>query len=391
MAWRIHEQVIRGEIDNRERGRVVGRIWLSSREEPLELDLAGDCWRDLAGRLLEFTNPEPKDMGRDGLTIKQKGVVGDITASRKVKVPDIPLEEIGDYVVAKKPFPWHWGNALHLEWFSQSNGRVVVESARYELRIVGESDWEMTPEEEKRQRVANEKAMTEQVDTLAEASASGVSEGANENLSPLTEEEADLLLHRNDILTDRIHARIQREGDGADLEQIFEEEIERLGGASSQEAIEWREILPDIESEMENAFEEDEIELFEHPLVERVEDLAVQLYGEIHDKKCVPEGAMEEHPVVYLLETLSKAGAKMAGALNGQDWPPGIELCGMMIARLKRARVCMDDAITALESCQEQKLIEFQAMGVVLVEVIDIAKEADEIIAELRARLKDVR
>ena len=80
LAWRIDGQVIRGEIDNREHGRVVGRLWLSSRVEPIELDLAGDCWFDLAGRLLRFTNPEPKDMDRDGLTTEQKGMVGDITA-----------------------------------------------------------------------------------------------------------------------------------------------------------------------------------------------------------------------------------------------------------------------------------------------------------------------
>ena len=29
MAWRFHEHVLRGEIDNRTRGRVTGRIWLA--------------------------------------------------------------------------------------------------------------------------------------------------------------------------------------------------------------------------------------------------------------------------------------------------------------------------------------------------------------------------
>jgi len=42
MAWRIDEQVIRGEIDNRTKGRVTGRIWLIGREEPLEIDLIGN-------------------------------------------------------------------------------------------------------------------------------------------------------------------------------------------------------------------------------------------------------------------------------------------------------------------------------------------------------------
>jgi len=238
MAWRIDEQVVRGEIDNRARGRVLGRIWLSGRAEPIELDLAGDCWRDLAGRRLEFANPEPRALDRDGLTSEQKGMVGDITASRKVKVPDIPPDEIGDYALAKKPFPWHWGNALYLEWFSRSNGRVVIESANYELKIVGEPQWEMSPDEEKRQRLANEQAMDGFMDTLAEASGPGLGEGADWEDSPQSEEEADRLLHRNDLLTDRIHARMEREGREADFERIVREEIERLAGETNEAEVE---------------------------------------------------------------------------------------------------------------------------------------------------------
>lgn len=391
MAWRIDEQVIRGEIDNRERGRVVGRIWLSGRVEPIELDLAGDCWRDLAGRLLKFTNPKPKVMDRDGLTIEQKGRVGDMTASRKVKVPDIPQDENGDYYLAKKPFPWHWGNSLYLEWFSQSNGRVTIESTSYQLRIVGEPHWEMSPEEEKLQRTANEKEMIGFMDTLSETSDAVASEDADWSTPPQTEEEADLMLHRNDILTDRIHARMEQEGEDADLEQIIEKEIERLGGETNEADIGWLESVPDFASEMETGFDADALDLFEHALVERARELAAQLFQAKRDKQWVPEGAMEEHPAAYLVESVAKAGAKMAGALNGQDWPPEIDHCGMIIARLKRARVYLDDAITALESCQEQKLIEIEVMGVVIVEVIDIAKEADDIINELRARLKDGR
>jgi hypothetical protein len=29
MAWRLHEHVLRGKIDNRTRGRVSGEIWLA--------------------------------------------------------------------------------------------------------------------------------------------------------------------------------------------------------------------------------------------------------------------------------------------------------------------------------------------------------------------------
>ncbi len=391
MALRVDEQVIRGEIDNREKGRVLGRLWILGRVEPIELDLSGDCWRDLAGRKLEFVNPEPKGVCHDGLRTMQKGMVGDITASRKVKVPDVPLDELGEYYLAKKPFPWHWGNSLYLEWFSQTNGRVVVESASYELRIVGEPSWEMSLDEEERQRLANERAMIGFMDTLTDASNWVLSEDAAWNASPLTEEEADQILHRNDILTDRIHARMEREGEDADLEQITKEEIERLDDETREPDIDWLESVPDFTSELEAEFDSDDIDFYEHSLVERVRELSEQLLEAERDGHWVPEGALEEHPAAYLVESVVKAGVKIAGALDFQDWPPEIENCAMIVARLKRARVYLDDAISALESCREQKLIDTSTIGVVLVEVIDIAKEADDIILELRDRLEEGR
>ena len=49
MAWRFDEHILRGEIDNRTRGRVTGRLWLSGVAQPLILDLRGDCHPDLRG------------------------------------------------------------------------------------------------------------------------------------------------------------------------------------------------------------------------------------------------------------------------------------------------------------------------------------------------------
>ncbi|MDQ8186956.1 hypothetical protein [Pelagicoccus sp. SDUM812002] len=341
---------------------------------------------------MEFSNPDAKEgMDLESFAATQVGAVGDITASRKVKVPDIPIDEIGEYYLAKKPFPWHWGNSLYLEWFSQTNGRVVIESASYELRIVGSPVWEMSAEEEKLQQLANEKAMTGFMDTLAEVADGSASEGDPWNDSPQTEEKADRILHCNDILTDRIQARIEREGEGADFEQIIEQEIERMRSESGDAEIEWTDNVSDLASELELEFDDDEFDLEDHALAERAQELAHQLIEESREKKWVPPGAMEDHPAAYLVESVTKAAAKLAGALNGQTWPPEIDDCGMMIAQLKRARVYLDDAQTALVSCQEQKLIAIEAMGYVLVEVADVAKESDEIISELRDRLEEGR
>jgi len=57
MAWRLHEHVLRGTIDNRTRGHVNGEIWLAGVDQPLVLGLAGDCAPDLAGCELRFENP----------------------------------------------------------------------------------------------------------------------------------------------------------------------------------------------------------------------------------------------------------------------------------------------------------------------------------------------
>jgi hypothetical protein len=263
MAWRIDEAVIRGEIDNRVRGRVTGRIWFVGKEAPVELDLAGDAWRDLAGRRLEFVNPQPKALEMlERFAARQTGVIGDCTASRKVKVPDIPMDQIGEYYAAKKKWTWHWGNSLYLEWFSLTNGRVVIESVNYQMTVSPDIAWEMTPAEEEQQRRANAGAMGNFMERLGQAVADTKArdesgepsadqtqdaddeEGANdaelaanadandEALSesdetedsdkPLTEADAE-----NELLLDRINARMEREGDAANFEQILDEELER--------------------------------------------------------------------------------------------------------------------------------------------------------------------
>ncbi len=160
MAWRLHDQVVRGEIDNRTRGRVTGRIWIEGWREPLELALDGDAWRDLAGHRLLFRNPHPQKGPTGGLSILQEGVVGDITASRKVRVPEVDVAEMMRLASAGFDYPWRWGNALYLEWFSTANGRVVIESTDYELTLDGEAAWVMTPGEEESRRRANGQALT---------------------------------------------------------------------------------------------------------------------------------------------------------------------------------------------------------------------------------------
>src|SRR5437773_1036064 len=105
MAWRIHENVVKGEIDNRERGIVRGKIWLQGMAEVVVLDLKGNAMADLAGCYLTFENTGAiKPIGDDAhFATEQCGTVGDMTASRKVRVFDMPVKEA--YLRLKKKLP----------------------------------------------------------------------------------------------------------------------------------------------------------------------------------------------------------------------------------------------------------------------------------------------
>jgi hypothetical protein len=43
MAFRIHDSVVRGEIDNRTKGIVRGKIWVEGRVKPIVLELKGNA------------------------------------------------------------------------------------------------------------------------------------------------------------------------------------------------------------------------------------------------------------------------------------------------------------------------------------------------------------
>jgi hypothetical protein len=413
MAWRIEDSVVRGEIDNRVRGHVTGRIWFAGRPDPIELKLMGNGWRDLAGRRLEFTNPEPTPGDLDGLALLQQGTVGDFTASRKVKVPEIPMDQIGEYYAARKPFPWHWGNSLYLEWFSERNGRVVIESAGYELKIIGEPAWEMTPEEEEEQRTANGASITSFVEHLGEITGDDtefseddfVEEGIQSDYEkspawdqkPQTEEEAEKMLAESERLVDRIQARIKREGEKADYSKIMDEEIDRMRRERGEpdptpeqlaRQEDWMEEMNRAGNAATGHSSQEAGLKYLHPLATKAKDLGLQIMAESTEHGWLTDQDGEEHPVAELVNCTLKAGATLADALNGREWPPDIGFCASKIVRLIKARVYLDDALRAMESCQEQKLVDHDWLGIVLVEVIDLAHEADVIIAELRERLE---
>jgi hypothetical protein len=172
MAWRFEKMVIRGEIDNTVRGSVTGTLWLLGREQPMVLDLDGDAWPDLAGCKLSFENPNPIPQTQydEGLSMIQTGSVGDITASQKLKKLLVPEEEWLKALEEKRfhEVPWVLSNSLYLEWFSNSNGRIVIQTTDYVLTI-SERQWEPDEHEQAAQAAINEENMRAYMEDLGRA------------------------------------------------------------------------------------------------------------------------------------------------------------------------------------------------------------------------------
>lgn len=407
MAWRIDEQVIRGEIDNRRKDRVTGRIWFVGRDESVELDLAGNPWADLAGHTLRFRNPQPVPGLRDGFAARQKGVVGDITASRKVKVPDCSEEEFLECYEERRPFPWHWANSLYLEWFSQTNGRVVIEASSYELEISPEPAWTMDAKEEEAQRARNAEALTDFMNRLGSIVAEGKEDFDDDAPQSAAEAAADADADWMNRLLDRVDARIEREGrDEVDFDRIYHEERERLRRESGRppdpeptaEQVAEREAwIEEMNAAAEEAVREMDAESWKDrpepqrpELLDRAMDFSVNLHGEIAE--WLPEDASGEHPLYEIARGVQLAAVKIGGALGHDDdepWPPDPLFAGDSLVRLKKSRDSLRDALRAMDSADEENLAPADWRIATRREIAEILGAVQVLIQDLRDVLKE--
>lgn len=357
MAWRVEEAVEHGLIDNTVEGITTGKIWLAGRDEPLILSLDGDCWRDLAGTILEFENPDPRVCpDAVALDTEQTGVVGDITASRKARVPDISEEEVAAREWDGREIPFQWSNVLYLEWFSEINGRVLIEAAGYQLKV-SDSEWSMDEDQEEAQKLANLSAMR---DFLAQVIQREEPDESPETASVTTKGELDEYeweerLKESDRLTDAYQEVLEKYIDDEDSErkEAFVmgwdgllgamAERDENGGDDSEDDFsgDWRDVEEDYDYDDEDDFEDDEDWLADsHPLQTKARELATRCFD------LVSRGDDEDSPAQRLVSSLTQVSAKLAGALHGHG--DGYEPeAGFVLAVLKRCLNWINDAVGA--------------------------------------------
>ena len=394
MAWRIDEAVIRGEIDNTVEGRTAGRIWLAGRDSPLVLSLDGDCWRDLAGSKLVFENPDPKP-GADAnaLDVDQSGVIGDMTASRKSRVPMLP-EGQGYYEGDEKDLVYEWRNTLYLEWFSEINGRVVLESTAFRL-TVSPHRWQMDEDAEEAQKLANLNAMRDFMSQVIRRRNPDGEEAAD--TGELDEYAWEERLKESDRLTDAYQEVLEKYMQDSDSER---KEAFVMGWDGLLDALAERDEAGEngfsYDREVGNLpgmelFSFDEAEEFSesgdpphdeepHPLQAQAQELAARamdLNPTSEDRPGTPSYRL----ISSLLQVSGKLGGVLIG--RGSGYEPET---GFVLAVLKRCLNWLNEAVGA---CQELIAVEKDPDHRMALEHLRLsAFEVRDSIVELRRTLK---
>ena len=123
MAWRPTRYLIEGELDNTERRKVTGWVQFLGLESRVTFDLVGEFHRDIRGAKIEFygfggitANARKAAEYFNGFATHQTGKVGDITAG-------LPPRDYSHYP--------------YIEWYSDQNGRVVLELDPEQLEVIG--------------------------------------------------------------------------------------------------------------------------------------------------------------------------------------------------------------------------------------------------------------
>lgn len=123
MALRLSAYLIEGELDNTHLGTVSGWMQFAGMKEKVTFDLKGDFHRDIRGAKIhlrgdasEADPPADAQSEMEGIAVHQSGNVGDITAG-------LPPADYVDYP--------------YVEWYSDQNGRVVLELQPAQIEVIG--------------------------------------------------------------------------------------------------------------------------------------------------------------------------------------------------------------------------------------------------------------
>jgi hypothetical protein len=399
VAFRIHDSVVRGEIDNRAKGIVRGKIWVEGRPDPIVLELKGNAWPDLAGCLLTFKNLQKRipHQRLDSLHPEQKGSIGDLTASRKVRVYDIPLQEALEMIHKKEKPPEHMANCLYLEWFSERNGRVVIESADYELTI-SPPEWRMTAQENEQRASQAAAGMDDFMAKLDEAIDTH-KRGQKDPEEPWDEHDYEKFLKESDARTDKYMELQEKYGDSDEAEAKIAKEMGWDRELTPEEAEEEQRRIDEINAASEEALNEPEPEPdpsregidwirtehgdLRHPLEHRCFESAIKFWDLADELGLEKLADKDLDQFIFEFQT---TGAKLAGALGSSARGEHFTEPSFTVAYLKRALDHLHKSQAGLEAVAPKKLLPDDAIAEARKELFEIREGILRLMDEFRGR-----
>jgi PAS domain-containing protein len=399
MAWRIHDSVIRGEIDNRVKGRVRGRLWLDGLAKPVTLELEGNACPDLAGCLLKFKNPAKTFPMRKkpAFAPLQRGKIGNLSASQKVRVFAIPDEEAFAMIDrGEKPLT-RMANALYLEWFSEGNGRVVIESAGYELTISA-PEWRLTPAEEK-QRAGDAEAGWEMFSKQLNNAVEKHKRGQKNPEAEWDEHDYEKFLKESDARTDKYIELQEKYGDSHEAEEKIAKEMGWLRELTDEEAEAEQQRVEEMNRACEEALNEPPPEPephregidwirtkdgdIRHPLQHRCFESAMKFWHQADELGLENSDDDDLPSFIFEFQTTS---AKLAGALDGITEGREDFDAAFTVACLKRALDHLHKSQGGLEAVATKKLLPEKIIFEARKELFEIREGILNLMDEFRGR-----
>ncbi len=400
MAWQIGHNVVRGVLDNRRKGLVTGMIWLKGSEQPVTLELHGNFLRDMAGREITFENPSPGTSDSAPMEPFQVGMTGDMTASRRILITDpddvAPARRTGEIVR-------RIANALFIEWFSETNGRIVIESTVYKLSM-SPADWEMTPEEESDQIAANRESFRDWLERLGALEQEEEEPNRADMTYPMNEFEWERIMKESDRKNEMLGEALEKYHGHPDSEKLIAREMGWTWVEEELEAQERGVFLEDDDLEAFDDFDEDPVfdempepdparegELWvrdvdgsiEHPLALRALNASEHFWQELEGLGILHENA---DPRVYELAGFAEAVAmRLSTTLNdlalGDDVEPGY-----LIAGLKRAAHKIHQAIALAQDLTHAAIIPLAVSAPAIENFFSLRHEIITMIGDFRRK-----
>jgi hypothetical protein len=276
-------------------------------------------------------------------------------------------------------------NSLYIEWFSDANGRVVIESADYIIEVSTPA-WTLPPEAEQEQIESTNQAMLDWLDRLDAADEfEAPGEFDPDAEKPLDEFGYEKMMRESDNRTDKYMELLEKYEGHPDREKIVAREMgwewleealeaDERGALPAREEMETPELVPNPATEGIDWIRDKDGRI-KHPLSERSFQSAISIWHFCDDHGLLGEdGDADLHEMVFEFQT---AGAKIAGALNSlaYDDDESSRDGGFVVAALKRALNYLHKSIAAAERVAQKNLLPGERLESFRAELFGIREE----------------